>query len=813
VVGRPRDERHERLTIMKSWFGDIFGGSGESGSTAAAAATRAVEPRSVPAKARYGGQQVRQNNVDVLLGLAGGEWAPGQEVLDDYVVKGTLGEGGMGKVYLLRSRSTGSRFAVKRAKGLSEADRRNFLAELQTWIDLPEHANLVPCRFFRSLGDEVLIFAEYVEGGSLREWIESRRLYTGRAPALERMLDVAIQFAWGLHCLHGLGLVHQDVKPGNVLMGTDGREGVRPRVTDYGLVRARAAAAAGEAFSNASDPSRSILVSSGGGTPAYWSPEQAAGLPVTRRTDIWSWGVSVLEMFTGEVSWRSGQGAGEVLEQYLGQGGRDEEIPLMPGGVADILRQCFRQDPRERPANLGEVVERLKGIYEEQEVIGTRYPGALDEIERAAWRRSGGNRIPQFHAGCAVMLLPESAAQEWLQKALLIAGCDPAEAAKMMERRGVTRKGKLVAEIAAYEEAKQLYVRLIRDGRKDLESELARLCSDKALVHDTAGDVHGALHEDDQALSILERLVKQDGRSELANDLAITYQNKAVAVSNLGDKCWAVTLYDQAIAIRERLVNQEGRGELANNLANTYLNKATAISALGDNRGALALYDRALAIQERLVNQEGHRELANDLARTYQNKANSVSALGDKCGALGFYDQALAIRERLVNQEGRGELANDLARTYVNKARAVSDLGNKLQAVDLYDQAIAIRERLVNQDGRRELASGLASTYLNKAKSLGDLGDNRRALALCDRAIAILEPLVSQEGRPELLGDFAQARAYRAGSLIALGKRENGLQEMRSAQRILQDEIARTGRLDLKQALEWVNQQLAQHST
>jgi serine/threonine protein kinase len=144
-------------------------------------------------------------------------WSPGQELLADFVVERTLGEGGMGMVYLVRSRSSGSQFAVKRAKGLKEADRRNFLVELQTWIDLPEHANLVPCRFFRTLGEEVLIFAEYVEGGSLKEWIDSKKLYEGgHRKALERMLDVAIQFAWGLHCVHELGLIHQDVKPGSL---------------------------------------------------------------------------------------------------------------------------------------------------------------------------------------------------------------------------------------------------------------------------------------------------------------------------------------------------------------------------------------------------------------------------------------------------------------------------------------------------------------------------------------------------------------------------------------------------------------------
>ena len=123
-----------------------------------------------------------------------------------------LGAGGTGKVYLPRSRSTGQPFAVKRAFLRNEDSRRNFLAELRTWIDLPEHPHLVACRFFRTAGDEVVIFAEYVEGGSLADWIRERRL-TG----LEQILDAAIQFAWGLHAAHAFGLVHQDVKPSNAL--------------------------------------------------------------------------------------------------------------------------------------------------------------------------------------------------------------------------------------------------------------------------------------------------------------------------------------------------------------------------------------------------------------------------------------------------------------------------------------------------------------------------------------------------------------------------------------------------------------------
>jgi len=92
------------------------------------------------------------------------EFQTGELLLGDFLVERVLGQGGMGKVYLVRSQTTGARFAVKRARGLRDLDRRNFLAELQTWIDLPEHENLVPCRFFRSVGEEILIFAEICRG-------------------------------------------------------------------------------------------------------------------------------------------------------------------------------------------------------------------------------------------------------------------------------------------------------------------------------------------------------------------------------------------------------------------------------------------------------------------------------------------------------------------------------------------------------------------------------------------------------------------------------------------------------------------------
>ena len=712
-------------------------------------------------------------------------WEPGEEVLGEYLIEKELGRGGMGCVWLVKSQSTGRHFAVKQALIRDEKHRKAFLAELQTWIDLPEHPNIVPCRFFRTVGDEIVIFADYVEGGSLADWIAK-----GKLTGLEQIIDVAIQFAWGLHTIHERGLIHQDVKPGNVMMTAAGV----PMVTDFGLAQARLRGKDGAFVSPALSPGEeSVLVSVGGMTPAYASPEQRAGQLLSRKTDIWSWGVSVLEMFTGEVTWSSGVAAADVLDGYLAQDPEDEVIPAMPAGVAEVLRVCFHADQGRRWESLGQAVELLKGVY--RQATGGEYTRALDTIERRSTAQAGvGER--RMRGGTSW-----TDPRTWLEKALRADGRDPAEAAAIVARQAASRRGQLVAELATYDEARRIYEHLVQAGRKDLEKDLAILCMEAAFVHLTADDSQGGLALYDQAIEIHERLVNQEGRPELSNDLANTYHNKAGSLSDLGDKRGAVALYDQAIAIRERLINQEGRRELAGDLANTYQNKAIVVRSLGDNQGAVALFDRVIEIHERQVNQEGRRELANALAAAYQNKAGSLSDLGDNRGAVALHDRAIEIRERLVNQEGRRELANALATVYQNKALAVSHLGDNRSAVPLFDRAIEIRERLVNQEGRRELADDLANTYQNKAASLHNLGNNHDAVVLFDQAIKIRERLVNQEGWRELANALANMYQNKAVSLSDLGDKRGAVALYDQAIAIRERLVNQEGRRELANVL------------
>ncbi len=107
-------------------------------------------------------------------------------------------------------------------------------------------------------------------------------------------------------------------------------------------------------------------------TPAYCSPEQANRETLTRRTDLWSWGLCVLEMFQGERSWQIGTIAAQALEFYLQGRQEDSQLPQMPESVALLLQRCFRENPDERPGNMLEVANELQGIY--QQVARETYP-------------------------------------------------------------------------------------------------------------------------------------------------------------------------------------------------------------------------------------------------------------------------------------------------------------------------------------------------------------------------------------------------------------------------------------------------------
>jgi WD40 repeat protein/serine/threonine protein kinase len=293
---------------------------------------------------------------------AGVSWRPGDVVLGLYEVAGVLGEGGMGRVYRVRHRGWGLDLAVKiplpsvlEARGGADLFER----EAETWVNLGLHPHVVTCHYVRRLDGLPLVFAEYADGGSLHDAIRA-----GHLASADRVLDVAIQFAWGLQHAHEQGLVHRDVKPANVMLTSEGLA----KVTDFGLARAHAVRLKAPAGAGSG---HTVTVEGGaGGTPAYLSPEQAEGRPLNRRSDLWSFALSVLEAFVGGRRWEYGLAAPEVLSSVR-RNPAEGRIAL-PEAVADLLGRCFRERPEERPRDLAEVAAALRSAWEE--AAGRRYP-------------------------------------------------------------------------------------------------------------------------------------------------------------------------------------------------------------------------------------------------------------------------------------------------------------------------------------------------------------------------------------------------------------------------------------------------------
>jgi len=326
-------------------------------------------------------------------------WNPGDILLQTYRVDSILGQGAFGTVYKVRHLEWGVDMAVKtpNPEALDAHGAGIFTSEAHTWSELGLHPHVVSCYYVRTLGGAPRAFAEYVDGGSLQERIEA-----GGAESVEEQLDIAIQFAWGLAYAHAQGLVHQDVKPANLMLAADGRA----KVTDFGLTRAKGASGPGEHID--AGGGRTVLVDGSGCTPAYAAPEQLAGGQVSRAADAWSFGVSVLAMFTGGARWRVGSAAPVVLEELLArpQAGR----PAMPQKLAELLAELFVIEPEGRLRDMDQVAARLVKLYREQ--TGRAYPRTPPVSGQALAADSLNNRaLSQLDLGAreqAVALLEEA---------------------------------------------------------------------------------------------------------------------------------------------------------------------------------------------------------------------------------------------------------------------------------------------------------------------------------------------------------------------------------------------------------------------
>jgi serine/threonine-protein kinase len=272
-----------------------------------------------------------------------------------FELTGILGAGGMGEVYRARDTSLSRDVALKVVPDqLLDADRLvRFTREAQTLASL-NHPNIGAIHGLEQLDGRPVLVLELVEGATLADRIAQGALPPGEAISIARQISEAVETA------HEQGIVHRDLKPANVKLRPDGLV----KVLDFGLAKLAVSADGSDSPANNGDArvvqTLSPTVTSPAmtgvgvilGTAAYMSPEQASGKQVDKRSDIWSFGVVLWEMLTGQRLFGDGESPSHVIADVLRAPIDFETIPAGP--LRELLRRCLDRNVKTRLRDIGE---------------------------------------------------------------------------------------------------------------------------------------------------------------------------------------------------------------------------------------------------------------------------------------------------------------------------------------------------------------------------------------------------------------------------------------------------------------------------
>jgi serine/threonine protein kinase len=267
---------------------------------------------------------------------------PGVIEIPGFEIKRTIGRGGMATVYLAIQKSL-DREVVLKTLNSTHDETGDFLERFHNEgriIASLRHPHIITVYDIGAEADVVYISMEYVEGGDLRMKIENRV-----API--RALDMCAKIGQALEYAHKQGIIHRDVKPANILFRSDGT----PLLTDFGIAK--------EVAVDTELTSTGTIL----GSPFYMSPEQAEGLPVDGRTDIYSLGIIFYEMLTGRKPYE-GDSAIKVIMQHI-----QSPVPQLPEELEQFQPLLNRIMTKNRDERIPDATQLLEEIGEMREKL------------------------------------------------------------------------------------------------------------------------------------------------------------------------------------------------------------------------------------------------------------------------------------------------------------------------------------------------------------------------------------------------------------------------------------------------------------
>jgi serine/threonine protein kinase len=282
------------------------------------------------------------------------------QVVGHYHVIAPLGKGGMGEVYLASDTRLGRKVALKLLPAALTGNKerlRRFIQEAKTASAL-NHPNIITIHEIGQANGAHFITTEFIDGQTLRHRLAHAR--TG----WPEMLDVAIQVGGALQAAHAAGIIHRDIKPENIMLRPDGYV----KVLDFGLAKLTEQPSHTYPTDSAIDTKVKAYTEAGAvmGTVNYMSPEQARGLKVDARSDIFSVGVVMYEMSAGRMPF-AGETAMDTLVSILEKEPPplDQYAPDVPAEVKRIIGKALRKDREERYQTSKDLLIDLKSLREE----------------------------------------------------------------------------------------------------------------------------------------------------------------------------------------------------------------------------------------------------------------------------------------------------------------------------------------------------------------------------------------------------------------------------------------------------------------
>ncbi len=599
-----------------------------------------------------------------------------QPVLE-YELLALLGEGGMGVVWKARQVKLNRLVALKMVLGEQPAGSKElirFLAEAEA-VAAVKHPHVVQVYDYGEANGRPFLAMEYLPGGSLSDRLKrTGRLDPKAAAELLSTLASAVQAA------HDVGIVHRDLKAGNVLYDQHGQ----PKVTDFGLAK--------RTGGGNLTATQAVM-----GTPAYMAPEQARGDTkfVGPQADVYSLGVILYECLTDTRPFEAPDQLAllrKVAEEEPERPGK--RVPGLPRDVELICLKCLAKDLTERYPTARALAADLDR-FGAGEPVSVRAAGV---VERAAkWARRKPTLAVAYTlgllavllvvvaAGSAIAALTVSGQNQALGKAKKLAehkqqlAVDAARAANEQIRSAAVGQIDLIRVL----EGKLRFVPAIQNERKQLlDKAVAQLGAAAQAMTDLRREVEWGPEDEGRSWRSLASVYNALGRLSLSRNQV----TDATAQFRQAEEIIA----ERATADPENLDLQVNWSRIQRQFGDVSMNR------LGDTEGAQKYFRRAIEISRACLAKEPDQDVyKSELANSLGYLAGSELTLGHLEKARDLYREEIAVRQSFSPEEAnKWESRRELAGHYAQLAELNVRMGDLVEGQRLYDQCASLRQQV-----------------------------------------------------------------------------------------------------------------------